>query len=341
MDKIIIGNHKIGRGERVFVVAETGINHNGDLKRAHELIDAAAETGVDCIKFHTHFADAEMLKVDDTVEYINESQYQLIKRMEFSLDHHLELKEHVERKGLLFLSTPFSREAANLLSEVGVQAYKIGSGELTNLPFLGHVANLGKPMIISTGMSNFEEVATTVAFMKSLGVAFVLMQCTSLYPTPPENVHLGMITRYINEFGIQVGFSDHTVGNYMAIAAVTLGVCMVEKHFTISRDWPGPDQKTSIEPDELADLVRGIRSVESALDDQKQVAQEEYELQRLFRESVVTLQAISSGSVITEKMVWVKRPGYGIPASQMQKVISRRVKNDIDANQMVRWEDLE
>ncbi len=341
MHKLIIGDRSIGPGESVFIIAEAGINHNGDMARAHELIDASVEAGADCIKFQTHLADAEMLNVSDTAAYIGESQYQLIKRMELSLEQHLELKEHAEKRGLVFLSTPFSREAADLLAKVGVQAYKIGSGEMTNLALLAHVASLGKPMIVSTGMSDFGEVATTVAFLKSLEVTFGLMQCTSVYPTAPKDVHLRVVPRYINEFDVPIGLSDHSSGNYIAFAGVALGICMVEKHFTISRGWPGPDQKASIEPHELADLVKGIQSIEVALDDKKEASKEEQDVQRLFRESVVTLRKIPSGTSIRMEMIWVKRPGYGIPASRIQEVIGKRAKRDLAANQMVHWEDLE
>lgn len=340
-EKLLIGNRAIGSGERTFIIAETGINHNGDISRAHEMIDVAAEAGVDCVKFHTHLADDEMLNVTDTAQYINESQYQLIKKMELSLEQHIELKEHTEERGLMFLSTPFSREAADLLVRIDVPAFKIGSGELTNEPFLKHVASMGKPMIVSTGMSSYTEVVATVALLKSWDVQFCLMQCTSMYPTPSEEVHLNVISRYKREFQVPVGFSDHTKGNYMAFAAVALGACLVEKHFTMSREWPGPDQKASIEPDELTDLVKGIRIIELGLDDEKEANEDEQELQKLFRESVVAIHNIPSGSTITQEMVWVKRPGFGIPANQMAEVIGKKSKRDIPVNTMLSWDDID
>jgi len=340
MPKLRIGKRAVGPGGKVFIIAEAGINHDGDIKRAHELIDAAAECGADSIKFQTHLAEAEMLNVSDTAVYLNESLFQLIRRMELTLDQHLELKEHAQKRGIIFLSTPFSREAADLLAKVGVAAYKIGSGELTNLPLLGHVAALRKPMIVSTGMSDFREVAATVAFLRSRKAAFGLMQCTSMYPAPPEHAHLKVVPRYMKAFKVPVGLSDHTQGNYTAFAAVTLGASMVEKHFTISRQWPGPDQQSSIEPAELADLVKGIRAIESALDDKKAPSDVERGLQKLFRESVVTLRAVPRGTKLTREMVWVKRPGSGIPASQLAKVVGKKAKRDLAANQLVQWEDL-
>ena len=281
-----------------------------------------------------------MLPGEDTAGFIGESQYQLIQRMELTESQHNELKRHVEEKGMCFLSTPFSREAADLLQAVGVDAYKVGSGELTNLPLLTHIGSKGKPMIVSTGMSDFSEVDTAVALLKEQGVEFGLMQCTSMYPTPPEEAHLLVIQRYIREFDVPVGYSDHSADNYLALAAVALGACMVEKHFTISRQWPGPDQASSIEPNQLADLVRGIRCVEQSIDENKRPTGVEEELQQLFRESVVSLSDIPAGSTITEDMVWVKRPGKGIPAHKLNEVIGAKAANDIVANAAIGWDDL-
>ena len=340
MDRLMIGKHAVGPGEKVLIIAEAGINHDGDVSRAHELVDAAAGAGADCIKFQTHLAEAEMLNVSDTAVYLSESLFQLIRRMEFTLDQHVALKEHAERRGITFLSTPFSREAVDLLEKVGVKAYKIGSGELTNLPLLDHVARCGKPLIVSTGMSDLAEVDATVKFLRSRKARFGVMQCTTQYPALPEMMHLGVIHRYAQAFDVPVGLSDHSQGNYMSFAAVALGARMIERHFTISRKWPGPDQPASLEPDELADLVRGVRQIEVALDDRKEASPPERELQQLFRESVVAVRPISKNVKIGREMIWVKRPGYGIPASRMEEAIGRTAKRDIAPGEIVKWEDL-
>lgn len=340
MDKIMISKRTVGIGEPVLVIAEAGINHDGDIKKAHELIDAAADAGADVIKFQTHLAEKEMLNVSDSAVYLNESLFTLIKRMELTIDQHLELKEHAIKRKIIFLSTPFSKEAVDILEKVGVEAYKIGSGELTNLPFLEYVASMGKPMIISTGMSSLEDVERSVKLLESKGIPFMVMQCTSQYPTEYRNVFLNAINQYKERFNVPVGFSDHSQGNYVAFAAVTLGACAVEKHFTVSRKWPGPDQQSSIEPEELADLVKGIRAIEEGLKGSKMLTEGEKELQKLFRESVISLKPIPSGVAITKDMVWVKRPGNGIPASELKKVIGKKTKRDIDVNQLLSWDDL-
>jgi len=340
MEALRIDGRFIGPGHPVFVIAEAGINHDGDLQRAHQLVDAAADAGADCIKFQTHLAACEMLDVPAEGAHVTESLFALVKRMEMSASQHAELLEHARQRGLIFLSTPFCREAADLLEQVGVGAYKIGSGHLTSLPFLEYVAAKGKPMIVSTGMGTMEEVRTAVELLRAAGVPFALMQCTSQYPTAYENVRLGVLSRYRELFDVPVGLSDHSLGNYVAFAAVALGACLIEKHFTVTRQWPGPDQACSIEPDELADLVRGVRAVEQALGDAKEPAEAEQQVRPLFRESVVTLKPLAKGQTITLDSVWIKRPGYGIPAARMSELIGRRAARDIEANTLLRWEDI-
>lgn len=340
MDKVPIGSRAIGSGEKVFLIAESGINHDGDVDRAHQLIDVAADAGVDAVKFQTHLAEAEMLNVSDSAVYLNESLFELIRRMELTFDEHIELKAHAERRGLVFLSTPFSREAVDLLEKVGVAAYKVGSGELTNLPLLGYIARTGKPMLVSTGMSDLAEIATSVGFIKARRVPLAVFQCTTQYPAPPEMMHLGVIQQYAERFDVPVGLSDHSQGNYMSFAAVALGARMIERHFTVSRSWPGPDQQASLEPAELADLVRGVRRIEIALDAEKKASAPERELQLLFRESVVTVRPVKKGAVLIRDDVWVKRPGYGIPAARLDETIGRTVVRELKAGEVVRWEDL-
>src|SRR5438034_2710812 len=261
---ITIGSRTVGAGQPCFIIAEAGINHNGDVRLASDLVDAAAAAGADAIKFQTHFPEHEMLRGGATAAYVGESLFDLLTRTALSREAHRELRDLAKRRGILFLSTPFSREAADFLETVGVPAFKTGSGELTNLPLQRHIARKGKPMIISTGMSTPEEIDRTVQTIRAEGTPFALMHCTSTYPTPYEHVQLGCIGWLQNLYRVPVGFSDHTLGAFMAYAAVASGANLFEKHFTISRTLPGPDQQGSIEPRELAELVAGIRAVEQA-----------------------------------------------------------------------------
>lgn len=341
MTDVKIADKLVGNGEPCFIIAEAGINHNGNITLAKKLIDAAKDAGADAIKFQTHIPEKEMLKETVTADYVGESLFDLLKRVELSKEEHVELKNYATDKGVLFLSTPFSKEAVDLLEEIGVVAYKVGSGEMTNLPLLGYIATKKKPMIISTGMSTFEEIEETVNFVKKLNNNLIILHCTSTYPTRYEDVNLRVIEHLKEKFEIPVGLSDHSIGIYTALAAVVLGACVIEKHFTISRDLPGPDQKASITPKELEELVKGVRAIEKALGSTKKVTDEELQIQKMARESVVALVDIPNGSVITNDMVWVKRPGTGIPAKHMEKVIGRQAQKDIKADTIIKWEDLE
>jgi len=341
MKPIKIGDRLVGDGYPCYFIAEAGINHNGEINLAKKLVDVAKEAGADAIKFQTHMPEKEMLKNAITAGYVGEPLFDLLKRVELSKKDHIELKTYATNKGILFLSTPFSTEAVDLLEEIGVAAYKIGSGEMTNLPFLKHVASKKKSIIVSTGMSTFEEIEESVDFLRKFDSDFILLHCTSAYPTSYEDVNLNVIGKLRRKFGIPVGLSDHSVGIYVAIASVALGACVIEKHFTLSRDLPGPDQKISITPNELTELVKGVRAVEKAVGSIKKVTDDELPIQKMARESVVSLVDISKGAVIKENMVWVKRPGVGIPAKYLYKVIGMRAKEDMKANTIINWSDLQ
>lgn len=339
---ITIGTRRIGTGAPPFIVAEAGINHNGDLARAKDLVAAAADAGSDAIKFQTHLPEHEMLREGLTADYIGEeSFFDLLKRCELSWDDHAALKAEAERLGIMFLSTPFSREATDLLEQLGVPAFKVGSGELTNLPLLRHIAAKGKPMILSTGMSEWDEVAEAVEAVRAVNDQFALMQCTSTYPAAYETLNLRVIPQMQERFGVPVGLSDHSRGIYTALGAIALGANLIEKHFTIDRNWPGPDQQASIEPDELTDLVRGAKAIHAALGETKTIIDEERPVIAMARESVVSMQTIPAGTTITDEMVWVKRPGTGIPAKELPRVIGRRAQRDIPADTLLSWDDLE
>jgi sialic acid synthase SpsE len=335
-----IGDRTIGAGQPCFVIAEAGINHNGDARLAAELVRAAAAAGADAIKFQTHFPDYEMLRDGRTASYVGESLFDLLTRTALTRDAHVELRDLAAKHGIEFLSTPFSREAADFLEEIGIRAFKTGSGELTNLPLQQHIARKGKPMIISTGMSTPEEIDRTVGVVGGEGAPFALMHCTSTYPTPYEHVQLGCIAWLHDRYGVAVGLSDHSIGSYIAFAAVANGANVVEKHFTTSRSLPGPDQQGSIEPAELADLVRGIRAIERARGSTKTIQPGEQDVRAMAHHSVVSLRDIPAGTAIGVDDVWTKRPGTGIPASQLGDVIGRVAKQLIEKDRLIRWNDL-
>jgi len=340
---ITIGTRAIGAGHPCFVIAEAGINHNGDVKIAAELVEAAAAAGADAIKFQTHFPEHEMLKGGATAAYVGESLFDLLTRTALSKDAHVQMRDLAARKGIIFLSTPFSREAADFLESIGVAAYKTGSGELTNIPLQRHIARKDKPMIVSTGMSTAEEIDATVRALREEckeRAQFALMHCTSTYPTPYEHVQLGCIGGLQATYGVPVGFSDHTLGTAVSLAAVASGANLFEKHFTASRSLPGPDQQGSMEPKELEALVKDIRAIERSFGSTKQIQPGEQEVRDMALHSVVTLRDVAPGATIGAADVWVKRPGTGIPARELGNVVGKRARRAIAKDTLVRWEDL-
>ena len=337
---LTIGSRAIGSGHPCFVIAEAGINHNGDARLAAELVEAASAAGADAIKFQTHFPEDEMLRDGATASYVGESLFDLLARTALTREAHVELRDLAAKKGIVFLSTPFSREAADFLDTIGVPAFKTGSGELTHLPLQRHIARKRKPMIISTGMSAPEEIDRTVGVVRAEGAPFALMHCTSTYPTPYEHVQLGCIGWLRNRYGVPVGFSDHTIGSYMAFAAAANGANLLEKHFTTSRGLPGPDQQGSIEPSELADLIRGVRAIERGLGATKTIQPGEQDVRDMAHHSVVSVRAIPAGATIDVHDVWAKRPGTGIPARHLGDVIGRVAKQRIEKDRLIQWNDL-
>jgi sialic acid synthase SpsE len=339
--EIVIAGRRSGPGHPCFVIAEAGINHNGDVAIASDLVRAAADAGADAIKFQTHFPEHEMLRGGATAAYVGESLFDLLTRTALSRDDHFMLRDLAATHGIIFLSTPFSREAADFLETVGVPAFKTGSGELTNLPLQRHIARKGRPMIVSTGMSTSEEIEGTVQAIRAIGTPFALMHCTSTYPTPFEHVELDCIPTLQRTFEVPVGFSDHTLGDFIAFAAATLGANLFEKHFTLSRSLPGPDQQGSMEPAELTELVKGIRAIGAARGSTKTIQPGEQEVRNMALHSVVSVRDIPAGATIAAADVWVKRPGTGIPARQLDEVIGRVAKRAIPHDRLVRWDDLE
>jgi sialic acid synthase SpsE len=345
MKRVRIGSFEVGLELRPLVIAEAGINHNGDLDIARQMVAAAREAGADIVKFQTHIAAAEMLPdrtlSDQAGSHVTGSLFEIMTQCSLSLEDHIELHEQVRQAGLLFLSTPFSIEAVELLEEVEVPAFKIGSGEVTNLPFLEYTARKGKPVILSTGTADWDEVARAVDVIRPHVPGLILMQCTSNYPTPYPNVNLGVIDKMREAFDVPVGLSDHCVGNYACFGAVARGACMVEKHFTLSRAMPGIDQASSIEPHELKDLVTGVRAVSEAMGERKELNAEALKVRHGFSESIVTISPIKAGEAFEERCnVWVKRPGSGIPSCQLHQIVGKRAATDLPPDYLLKPEDI-
>jgi len=343
MKPVRIGDRGIGPGHPCFILAEAGVNHNGDVDLALKLVDAAADAGADAVKFQTFKADRlvspEAAKAAYQVEATGggESQLEMLRGLELSQEAHWKILAHARERGILMLSTPFDAESADFLDRLGLPAFKIGSGEITNLPLLAHVAAKGKPLILSTGMAWLAEVAEAVRTVRDAGARdLVLLHCVSNYPAEPRDVNLRAMRTMADAFGVPVGYSDHTVGNEVALAAVALGACVIEKHFTLDRSLPGPDHKASVEPAELASLVRGIRVVEQALGHgRKEPTAAEADTARVARKSLVMARDVQAGTVLTEDMVAIKRPGTGLPPAMLKDVVGRTLRQDVKAGTVI------
>jgi len=366
MVKIKIGNKLIGKGLPCFIIAEAGVNHNGDIGLAKKLIDAAKKTGADAVKFQIFKAENLVTSEVDQAEYQTknigkrESQYQMLKRLELSYSDFKRLKEYCDRKGIIFLATPHSgREDADFISKI-CPAIKVSSPDVTNLPILEYVARKNLPIILSTGASTSEEAREAVETILSINKELVLLHCTTNYPTKINEVNLRAMETMKKEFDLPIGYSDHTEGIKISLAAVVLGACIIEKHFTLDKNMPGPDHKASLEPDELKEMVEGIRNVEKRLasgENQDIILGEfnikealgngiknpnlsEIEAAKVVRKSIVAAKDIKKGLTITENMLDIKRPGTGIRPKYLKKIIGKVVKNDIKKDELISWEKL-
>jgi N-acetylneuraminate synthase len=332
-------------GNRTFIIAEAGVNHNGDINLAKKLIGAAKDAGADAVKFQTFKAEKVVIKNAEKAEYqkettgIGESQYDMIKKLELTEYDFKELAEYAKKKGILFLSSPFDKGSVDLLDGLDVPAFKIASGEITNFTLLKYIAKKEKPIILSTGMSTLGEVEDALNVIRSEGVEkVILLHCVSNYPARIEDVNLGAMETLKQAFKIPVGFSDHTLGITASIAAVALGACVIEKHFTLDRNLPGPDHKASLEPDELKEMIKGIRNVEKALGDGiKRPTKDEVAIKRVARRSIVARVDIHRGTIITEDMLDVKRPGMGIEPKYIERIIGKRAKINIKKDELITW----
>lgn len=328
----------------LFIIAEVGSVHDGSFGNALKLIDTAADCGADAVKFQTHIAEAETLHDAPMPQYFKgEPRFEYFQRTGFHLEQWRALKHHAETRGLEFLSSPFSVEAVDLLEAIGITRYKIPSGEVTNLPMLERIGRTGKPALLSSGMSNWEELDAAVAVLRRHHGSLSVMQCTSAYPCPNERVGLNVLSQMQARWGLPVGYSDHTLDNYAAFAAVALGATSVEKHLTFSRRMYGSDAPHSAEPEQFADLVKGVRAIAAMLASpiEKNDLNPYRDMKRIFEKSVVSLCDIPAGTIITAGMVSVKKPGDGIPAACLDAVIGSRARRMIGSNRLLSDDDID
>lgn len=340
-----IGNREIGINHPPLVIAEIGINHEGSLERAKEMVDAAAAAGAEIVKHQTHVVESEMSKSAKKVipGHTSDSIYDIMARCALNYEDELALKNYIEEKGMIFISTPFSREAAIRLEKMNVQAYKIGSGECNNYPLIEMVAAYGKPMIVSTGMNDITSIRKTVEILNKHKVDFCLLHCTNIYPTPPELVRLGGMQELQREFpGVQIGLSDHTINNNACLAAVALGATVLERHFTDSMYRSGPDIVCSMDPIALKSLIHNSAEIALMRGGKKEAAKEEQATIDFAFATVVTTKPIKAGEKFTKDNIWVKRPGTGdIKAEHYESIIGKISLNDIDVDEHVAIKDVE
>jgi N-acetylneuraminate synthase len=339
---ITIGNRKVGPGNPVLVIAEACDNHMGNLDAAIEMARQAKLAGADVVKYQHHLPDEEMLPDAPMSDNFEEPLYEFLKKHALTLDQHRTIKKYCDDVGIIYLCTPFSWAAARELDPLGVPAYKIGSGEMTDVPSLERIAGLGKPMIISTGMATVPEIKRTYDALRRTGTPLALLNCVSEYPPVYEDVNLRVINAMQAEFPEAViGHSDHTPDLFTCFAAVTLGACIVEKHVILDKRTPGPDQSVSIDFRDLAQLVDGIRKIEAALGSEKAVHERERQIRTWAFRSVVSTRPIKAGETLTEEMLWTKRPGTGIPSHLLPQLLGRKTRRAIGGNKLVGWEDVE
>jgi N,N'-diacetyllegionaminate synthase len=340
---ISIANRKVGKDQPCFIIGEAGVNHNGCLETALQLIDVAVEAGCDAVKFQTFKSEKVISPSAPKAAYQlettgdAETQLEMVRKLELPFEAFRDLNRYCFDKGILFLSTPFDDESAAFLVELPVHALKIPSGELTNLPFVENLARKGLPLIVSTGMATIDEVAAALDAVRTAGnPPFVLLHCVSSYPAAPSSMNLRAMRTLEDTFGVSAGLSDHTVGTEISLAAVALGACVVEKHFTLSHNLLGPDHRASLEPHELVSLVKGVRNIEAALGDGfKRPVPEELNTAAVARRSLFAARFIPGGAALTLDMIDILRPGIGLPPAMRSQVLGRRARHDIEAGTLL------
>ena len=336
-----IGNRSIGPNEPPLVIAEIGINHGGDLDVAKNMVDLIASSGCECVKHQTHIIEDEMTEEAKSIFPPNadKSIWDVMKECSLTLDEEKELKKHAENLGLIWISTPFSRKAVDFLDHIDVPAFKIGSGEADNLPLINHIAKKGKPIIMSTGMQSIQSLKNSVEILENSHVEYALLECTNLYPSPPEIVSLKGIEELKEAFPkALVGFSDHSIGPEMALASVALGACIVERHFTDTRYRNGPDISCSMDPAELRLMIDRSVEIYKAVNNPKQRTTPEEDIYKFARASVVADKDMPAGHIITEKDIWARRPGSGeIPGYKYHDVIGKKLRLAVKKNHQLEW----
>ncbi len=345
--EVTVGTHKIGPGSRCFIIAEAGVNHGGQVSVAHALVDVAAEAGVDAVKFQTF--EPRMLVAPGTKQagyqyasgFSRGTQLDLLERLTLSRDAQAQLATHARERGLVFLSTPFDEASADFLDELEVSAFKVGSGDLTNHPLLRHLARKGRPLLVSTGMSCLDEVAEAVGVIRSGGLSnFALLHCVTNYPTGAAECNLTAIATMRSAFGVPTGWSDHTEGIHVSLAAVAVGAELLEKHFTLDRGLPGPDHRASLEPNELRALVNQVREVEASMGSGvKEPSSSEKELTQLVRRSLHAARDLEPGHRLKASDVVCLRPGEGISPAALPGLLGRTVRKPIEAGCLLREDD--
>lgn len=348
--KIKIANKFIGENQPVFIIAEAGVNHNGDLKTALKLVDAAVAAGADAIKFQTFHAAEVVTAQGEMAAYQKknigktESQLAMLKKLELPDEFYQPLINHCLKKKIIFLSTPHGGFASvDLLQRLKMPAFKFGSGDLTNLPVLEYAAKLGKPMILGTGMATLNEVKTAVKAIKQAGnQQIIALHCTTNYPCPLEEVNLKAMQIMAKKLTVLVGYSDHTLGIEVPIMAATLGACLIEKHFTLDKNMPGPDHKASMEPDELKNMVRAVRQVKEIMgSDLKKPTASELKISKLGRKSLVSLRDIKQGEKLTRENIGIKRPGTGLAPKYYFKILGKIAATNIKVDSLIKLSDFQ
>ena len=333
---------------KTFIIAEVGVNHNGSIKIAKKLIDEAKLAGVDAVKFQTFKTDKLVAKDANKADYqkvitsSNETQYEMLKKLELSEKDHKNLISYCKKKQIVFISSPFDNDSVDLLDNLGINIFKIPSGEITNLPLLKHVAKKNKEIILSTGMSNLGEVEMAIdCIYKEGNKKLTLLHCVTEYPAPYNEINLKVLLTLKKAFNISVGYSDHTLGIEITLAAVALGAQIIEKHFTLDRNMEGPDHKASLEPGEMKQMVKAIRNIEKAIGDGiKKPTKSEIKNMQIARKSIIILKKLKRGDRISEKHLTIKRPGTGIEPKFIDLIIGKTVKKDLPADSVLHWSDL-
>jgi N-acetylneuraminate synthase len=331
------------RDNQIFIIAEAGDNHNGNFDLALQLVDKAAEAGADCVKFQTFVTENVISKFAEKADYQkqttgeNESQYEMVKKLELSFEQFRLIHKYCQEKNIIFLSTPFDLDSIDFLEEIQIPFWKIPSGEITNLPYLEKIAKTEKDIIMSTGMCTMEEIEAALSVLREHGAGKItLLHCNTEYPTPFEDVNLRAMQEMKKAFGVSVGYSDHTVGIAVPIAAAAMGASVIEKHFTLDKNMEGPDHRASLEPEELKQMVRSIRNIERAMGSgKKQPSPSEQKNISIARKSIVAKRKIKQGEQLTEDNLYIKRPGNGISPMRWYEIIGTAAVKDFEEDELI------